>query len=121
MTSKFFSLLATTAIVYSCQSNQSYSVIGTWALQNEVNKTGEPFSSKAIFKADSLFIETIVNGQKQDVLSVPYQLTPDKKYLLTATNLKEPFRFEILKLTNEQMELKEVASNRIEKYKRVKG
>jgi hypothetical protein len=109
-------LVAATALIVSCNSGSpKEKLIGTWKLRDIAN-TGDSIIETATFsKSNSLLLKTTINGKIADTTICSYELSPDKKYLISKIDTST-YRFEIIKITKEVLELRPVEKMNVAHY-----
>jgi hypothetical protein len=94
---------------------------GTWKLDNVNNTTSDVILEIATFyQSDTLYLATIVNGTPQNQMVGKYKLSKQNTLLTTYYPPNLSFRFEVLKLDRNRLELRQVGKNAIQKYTRMK-
>lgn len=113
----FFILLTIT----SCnESEVSGNIWGSWKLKNITNTPPENFSDKTtFFKNDSATFEMLENGKVVSVVKARYSLDLKRK-LLTTYYEDMSFTFDVLKLSTDELELRDTKTKKIDMYIRIK-
>ncbi|HEV8273676.1 MAG TPA: hypothetical protein VGQ04_20325 [Chitinophagaceae bacterium] len=93
-------------VIPACKSGSSKELlVGTWKL-NDLANTGDSMVGTATFsKTNTLLLKTIVNGKITDTRNGSYELSADNKYLTTKIDTST-FKFEIIKLTKNILDLR---------------
>ena len=117
---KSFSLFIALIIlgISSCRNEISKKdFIGSWKLLDTL--AGDPGIKRVTFsKENILILETIINGQVYEKMNMTYELTPDHKFLISKRDTSE-FKFEIIKITAREFEIKPANQKRIFHYARL--
>ena len=100
-------IIAMVSFTVACKSRPLQdTLIGTWKLRDMAD-AGDSIIGTATFSKTNIFLlKTIVNGKVTDTKNCTYEISADNKYLTTKIDTST-FRFEIIKLTKGELELKD--------------
>jgi hypothetical protein len=106
---------------FSCKSEvDKKSLYGSWTLENVVNNSGNKMHDKVTFlRNDSVTIEIFVNDSLFHNYKGRYRLETNSKLLVTQLDTFPETKFEVVKLTDRNLELKRLQTNKVDRYKRL--
>jgi hypothetical protein len=116
-----FAVIVSAVFSFSCKSQvDKKSLYGSWTLENVIDNSGNKMHDKVTFQRnDSITIEIFMNGSLFHHYKGKYRLETDSKLLLTQLDTFPATKFEVVKLTDRNLELKRLQTNKIDRYKRL--
>jgi len=107
--------------ILSCKSDSSGgTLIGTWKLRDIANAGDSIIETATFSKTNTLLLKTSINGKIIDTTNCSYELSADNKFLTTKIDTST-FRLEIIKLTKDFLEIREVEKMNVTHYIRYKN
>lgn len=92
-------------------------IIGSWKLIDVKNNRGLNVTHKVTFyKNDSLYEDIFVDNKLDSQIKGKYELNTENKTLTTTIIKNISFRFEVIKLTETELEVKEIKTNKLTRY-----
>ena len=90
-------------------------LIGTWKLKDMANRGDSIIETATFSKTNTLLLKTTINGKIADTTNCSYDLSADNRYLISKMDTST-YRFEIIKLTKDILELRPVEKMNVAHY-----
>ena len=105
---RYLIVIAFTSLVILACNNKSPRelLVGTWKLRDMANAGDSIIGTATFSKTNTLQLKTIINGKVTDTRNGSYELSADN--ILTTKIDTSTFRFEIIKLNKDLLELKAI-------------
>ena len=117
-----FALFLVLLISMSCNDNRNEAFLfGTWKLDNVKNTAADSILEIVTFwQPDSLYSVTLINDTPQNQMFGKFKVSGQNKFLTTYYGPSYSFKFEILRLTESILEVRQSGKKLIQKYSRLK-
>jgi len=108
----------TSFAILACKSESPKELfVGTWKIRDMANAGDSMIRTATFSKTNTLLLKTTINGKITDTTNGSYELSADNEYLTTKIDTST-FKFEIIKLTKDLLDLRPFERMNVAHYER---